>query len=188
MKLKVYAGISEYPSRDILEEINARVMAEFHDSVTIHINSMADKETIYRACLIDIKSLVTDLTHSSLSLFLWWIDSYRILGVIWLCSLGSDPWLDWWFILGSLSSLGSCPCQSIPAAPLQKVSWLSITCILRYVVTMAINIRRHSFIPRLTDRLTAHTIPSCFTISVEERVPFAGDNSFSLSISAQNKW
>lgn len=69
MKLKVYSGISEYPSRDILE-INARVMAELHDSITIHINSMTDKEIIYRACLIDIESLVTDLTYNSLSLFL----------------------------------------------------------------------------------------------------------------------
>lgn len=45
-------------------------MAELHDLITIHINSMADIEIIYRACLIDIESLVTDLTHSSLSLFL----------------------------------------------------------------------------------------------------------------------
>lgn len=132
-------------------------MAELHDSITIHVNPMVDKEIIYKACLIDIESLVTDLTHSSLSLFLWWIDSCRILGDIWLCSLGSDPWLDWCLILSSLSSLGSCPCQSIPAAPLLKVSWLSIPSILRYVVTMAINIRRHSLIPRLTDRLTART-------------------------------
>lgn len=70
MKLKVYAGISEYPSRDILEEINARVMAELHDSITVHINPMADKEIIYRACLIDIESLVSDLMYNSLSLFL----------------------------------------------------------------------------------------------------------------------
>ena len=38
--------LSEHPSRDILEEINTRVMAELHDSITIHINPLADKEII----------------------------------------------------------------------------------------------------------------------------------------------
>lgn len=134
-------------------------------------------------------------------LLLWLIDPCRILrDSIWLCSFRGNPYFkNWLIILGSVSSLRSCPCQGVPAAPHQEAPGSPLNGSCEALVTMVIILRRHSPITILTfwPSIVKTTIPSSLNVLNDTlmwsafsqgEIPLARADSCLRSIKARCQW
>lgn len=134
-------------------------------------------------------------------LLLWLIDPCRILrDSIWLCSFRGNPYFkNWLIILGSVSSLRSCPCQGVPAAPHQEAPGSPLNGPCEALVTMEIILRRHSPITILTfwPSIVKTTIPSSLNVLNDTlmwsafsqgEIPLARADSCLRSIKARCQW